>query len=79
MVVGALVSAPFHQHEMRWIFDGQAAEQEAVHDAEDGGVDADGNGEREDRDHGRAELAAQQARREANILCRSANEMCRWA
>src|SRR5580698_10337043 len=60
---------------MPGIFDRQAAKQQAVHDAEDGGVGADGEGQGEDGDHGRAELAAQQAGGEAKVLC-TGDEKC---
>ncbi len=75
VIAGALVGAPFHQQQMLGICDGQAAKQKTVHDAEDGGVGADGDAEGKDGDQGRAGLAAQQARGEANIL-RGSAEKC---
>ena len=54
--------APVEQHEPIGIPERQRAKQDAAHDAEDGGVGADAEGEREDdgeREAGRAPERAQ--------------------
>jgi hypothetical protein len=52
---------------MRWVFYGEQAQDELIEQRENGGVCADADGERGDRDRGEKRIAAKLARAVANV------------
>ena len=57
-----------HPHDALGMIVGQGLEQDAVDEAEDGGVAADPDGERGERDDGEAAALEQRATRELQVL-----------